>query len=153
MKGVVNRSSFSVCTQHKFAGAFWTVYHFLSDNARLDLLSKKLCTEKLHKAQRRNRDLILLSIPNLWLLTSFQFLLFVDIYRTRTSKFLWMEERNSDIPQQLSNNHSSNSSVSDCTRPVANCCGGGGGGGRSVSCSNGSLDFSNKVTMNHLSGT
>ena len=34
----------------------------------IHVLSKKLCTEKLHKAQRRSKDVILLSIPNLWLL-------------------------------------------------------------------------------------
>ena len=67
------------------------------------------------------------------------------ICSTRTSKFLWMEERNSDIPHQLTNNRSSDSSVSDCTRQMGNCCVRGGS-------SNSSIDFANKVTLNHLSG-
>lgn len=69
----------------------------------------------------------------------------VGIYSTRTSKFLWMEERNSEIPHQLTNNRSSESSVSDCTRQMANCCGRGGS-------SNTSIDFTNKITLNQLSG-
>ena len=78
------------CTQHKFARAFWTVYYFLSDNARLDLLSKKLCPEKLHKAQRRSKDVILLSIPNLWLLPLFNsYCLWLFTEHARPNFFGW----------------------------------------------------------------
>ena len=78
------------CTQHKFAGAFWTACHFLSDNKRFDLLSKKLCTEKLHKAQLRNRDVILLSIPNLWLLPLFNsYCLWIFTEHARPNFFGW----------------------------------------------------------------
>ena len=71
---------------------------------------------------------------------------FFNTFSTRASKFLWMEERNSDPTQQLTNNRSSDSSTSDCTKQMANCCRGRGGS------SNSSIDFGNKITLNHLSG-
>lgn len=70
----------------------------------------------------------------------------VNTFSTRASKFLWMEERNSEPTQQLTNNRSSDSSASDCAKQMANCCRVRGGS------SNSSIDFPNKITLNHLSG-
>ena len=55
-----------------------------------------------------------------------------------------MDDRHPGPPQHLANNRSSDGS-SDGARQMANCCRGGGG-------SSNSIDFSNKVTVNVLSG-
>ena len=70
----------------------------------------------------------------------------MNTFSTRASKFLWMEERNSEPTEQLTNNRSSDSSTSDCAKQMANCCRVRGGS------SNGSIDFPNKITLNQLSG-